>query len=69
MIKGIIALIFSIVGAVVYKLCIPVMFLLVACKIWYEPYTWGWGKTIFVPLVCGACGFIAVLIAKGIVED
>ena len=69
MIKGIIALIFSIVGAVVYKLCIPVMFLLIACKLWYESYTWTWFETIFVPLVCGVCGFLAVLIAKVIVEE
>jgi hypothetical protein len=68
MLKGIIALIFGIVGAVVYKLCIPVMFLLIACKLWYEPYTWTWLNTIVVPLGCGVCGFIAVLIAKDIVE-
>jgi hypothetical protein len=68
MIKGIIALIFGIVGAIVYKLCIPVMFLLIACKLWYEPYTWTWFETIFVPFACGVCGFIAVLIAKDIVE-
>lgn len=68
MIKGIIALILGIIGAIAYKLCVPVMFLLIACKLWYEPYTWNWLNTIFVPLGCGACGFIAVLIAKDIVD-
>ena len=68
MIKSIIALVFGFIGAVAYTLCVPVMFLLIACKLWYEPYTWNWLSTIFVPLGCGACGFIAVLIANDIVE-
>ena len=68
MIKGIIAFMFGIIGAIVYKLCVPVMFLLIACKLWYEPYTWSCFSTIFVPLGCGACGFIATIIAEDIVE-
>jgi hypothetical protein len=68
MIKAIIAIIFGIIGKVVYKLCIPVMFLLIACKLWYTPYTWSWLSTIGVPLICGACGFIATLIAEDIVD-
>lgn len=69
MLKDIIILIIGLIGAVAYKLCVPVMFLLIACKLWYEPYTWGWIKTIFVPLTCGLGGVIAVLIAKDIAED
>ena len=68
MIKCIIALVFGFIGALAYKLCAPVMFLLIACKLWYEPYTWSWLNTIVVPLGCGVCGFIAVLIAQDIVE-
>ena len=68
MIKAIIAIIFGIIGRIVYKLCVPVMFLLIACKLWYKPYTWNWLSTIIVPLGCGVCGFIATLIAEDIVE-
>jgi hypothetical protein len=68
MIKAIIAIVFGIIGKIAYKLCIPVMFLLIACKLWYEPYTWSWLNTIIVPLGCGVCGFIAVLIAEDIVD-
>ena len=68
MIKAIIALVFGIIGAVAYKLCIPVMFLLIGCKLWYEPYTWSWFSTIMVPLFCGACGLFAAAIAEDIVE-
>ena len=68
MIKTIIALVFGIIGAVAYKLCVPVMVLLISCKLWNAHYTWGWLATIIVPLSCGACGLIAVLIAKDIVE-
>ena len=69
MIKGIIALILGLVGVVVYKLCVPAMFLLIACKLWYAPYTWSWLNTIIFPLGCGACGFILVLIVQNILED
>ena len=68
MIKGILALVFGLIGAVAYKLCVPVMFLLIACKLWYEPYAWSWLDTIIVHLGCGVCGFFAVLIAQDIVE-
>lgn len=68
MIKGIIALILGFVGAAICKLCIPVMSILVACKLWYEPYSWSWFSTIVVPLACGACGFCATLIAEDILE-
>lgn len=68
MIKAIIALVFGLIGAVVYKLCVPVMFLLIACKLWYEPYTWSWLNTIVVPLSSGVCGFLAVLIAHDMEE-
>jgi hypothetical protein len=69
MIKGLIVLILGIVGAVAYKLCIPVMFLLIVCKLFYAPYTWSWFNTIIVPLGCGFCGLLAVAIVKNIVED
>jgi len=68
MVKTIIAFMLVLIGTLAYRLCVPVMFLLVACKLWYEPYTWNWLDTIIVPLVCGACGFIAVLIAHDMVD-
>lgn len=68
MIRGIIALVLELIGAMAFKLCVPVMFLLIACKLWYEPFTWNWLNTIVVPLACGGCGFFAVLIAEDIAE-
>lgn len=52
------------VGALLYKVCIPVMFVLIACKIWVDTYTWSWVLSIIVPLGAGALGFILCLIAK-----
>lgn len=66
MIKYIIALVLGFIGAVAYKLCVPVMFLLIACKLWYEPFTWNWLNVIAVPLCWGVCGFFATLIAEDI---
>lgn len=68
MIKAVIALILGMIGAAAYKLCIPVMFLLIGCKLWYKPYTWSWPSTIIVPLICGFCGLIAAAIAEDILE-
>lgn len=68
MIKDLIILIIGLVGGVVYKLCVPAMFLLIACKLWYAPYTWSWLATITVPLVCGVCGLFTALIVKEIEE-
>lgn len=61
MIKDIILLAIGLSRSFAYKLCIPVMFLLIACKLWYEPYTWNWAKTIIVPLGCGICGMFITL--------
>jgi len=68
MIKTIVAFVLVLIGTLAYRLCVPVMFLLVACKLWYEPYTWNWLNTIIVPLTCGACGFLAVLIAHDMAD-
>lgn len=68
MIKALFALILGIIGRVAYKLCVPVMFLLIACKLWYAPYTWNWLTTIGVPIGCGVCGGLAILIAEDIIE-
>lgn len=64
MLEKIIIIIAGLIGAVAYKLCVPFMFILVACKLWYEPYAWSWLATIFIPLLCGTCGFFIAVIAK-----
>ncbi len=67
-ILAILCAIFAVVGAVAYKLCIPATLVLVACKIWYAPYSWSWLATILVPLGCGALGFVLCVLIKIWVE-
>lgn len=64
MLEKIIILVAGLIGAVVCRLCVPVMFILVACKLWYEPYAWSWLATIIIPLVCGGCGFFVAILVK-----
>ena len=67
--KTFINCVLMIVGALAYKLCIPALIIMVACKIWYEPYSWNWLNTIVVPLGCGASGFLMCLIGRCGIED
>lgn len=64
MFKSILLLVIGLIGMAVYKLCVPVMFLLIACKSWYEPCSWSWASTIIIPLGCGLCGIILAAIVK-----
>ena len=68
MIKSILLLVIWLIGTVIYKVCVPVMFLLIVCKLWYKPYSWSWLNTILVPLGCWVCGIILAAIAKTYLE-
>ena len=63
-IKEFFVMVLALIGAVAYRLCVPATLVLIACKIWYKPYIWGWVSTIIVPMGCGAIGFIICVLVK-----
>lgn len=53
---------------IVYKLTIPVLCIMIICKIWISSFTLSWLATILIPVASGIVSLMIMSLCVGIID-